>query len=73
MARPHPHHAAEPVADALSALVDELVDAHEDTVRIACESQATGSPVDELRWQIHLDYLRALQRAGREALAHLHA
>jgi hypothetical protein len=41
-----------------------LLDAHDDTVRLALE---TG--VDE-HWAAHLDYLRRLQRVGREALAH---
>ncbi len=52
-------------ADHLADLVYELLDAHCDTVRLA----------DELRegvaWAAHLDYLRDLQRVGREALARL--
>jgi hypothetical protein len=46
-------------------LVYELLDAHDDTARMASEFE-----LDPL-WQAHLDYLRALQRKGRETLAHL--
>jgi hypothetical protein len=47
----------------LSALVYELLDAHEDTMRLA-------DPLcDDQRWAAHLDYLRDLQRVGRERLA----
>lgn len=46
----------------LTAVVYELLDAHQDTVELA------GSRPEE-SWQAHLDYLRALQRKGREALA----
>lgn len=49
--------------DDVTTLVYELLDAHEDTVRLAA-----GEVVDE-RWQVHLDYLRALQRVARETLA----
>jgi len=49
----------------LAALLHELLDAHTDTVVLA------ASPFDELRWEAHLDYLRALHRAGREILAAL--
>jgi hypothetical protein len=49
----------------LTELVYELLDAHQDTARL----------VDELApdvcWEAHLDYLRGLQRVGREALAGL--
>ena len=52
------------VAADMSALMYELLDAHADTAALA----------DELwydpRWAAHLDHLRALQPAGREALAH---
>jgi hypothetical protein len=44
-------------------LVEELTDALEDTVRIAT------APATELEWQVHLDYLRAMQRVARETLA----
>jgi hypothetical protein len=47
----------------LTALVYELLDAHGDTMRLADElGSAPG-------WAAHLDYLRDLQRVGREALA----
>jgi len=46
----------------LAAVVYELLDAHRDTVELV-KSQSDDS------WQAHLDYLRALQRKGREALA----
>ena len=49
----------------LTDLVYELLDAHADTARLASE-------FDELpAWAAHLDYLRDLQRVGRETLAHL--
>jgi hypothetical protein len=41
----------------------ELLDAHHDTARLV-----TGSAPGE-SWDAHLDYLRALQRVGRELLA----
>jgi hypothetical protein len=47
----------------LVRLVYELLDAHEDT------TQLMGRETPDIRWQAHLDYLRALQRAGREVLA----
>ena len=47
----------------LTRLVYELLDAHDDTARIA-----TGQDLDA-RWQAHLSYLRDLQRVGRELLA----
>lgn len=53
--------------DSLGILVYELLDAHLDTMRLA----GTLS-VDE-RWAAHLDYLRDLQRVGREELARLTA
>jgi hypothetical protein len=45
-------------------LVYELLDAHDDTARL-------GAELAEVRpeWQIHVDYLRQLQRVGREMLA----
>jgi hypothetical protein len=54
--------AQHPVDD-LAALVYELLDAHDDTARLAA-----ALPVDE-RWAAHLGYLQDLQRLGREALA----
>lgn len=50
-------------AEYLGSLVYELLDAHEDTMRLA-----TALAVDE-EWAAHLDYLRDLQRVGRERLA----
>jgi hypothetical protein len=47
----------------LALVVYELLDAHDDTVRLGEGLE------DDLRWQAHLDYLRGLQRVGREALA----
>jgi hypothetical protein len=44
-------------------LLYELLDAHDDTARLAQE------PRDELAWAAHLDYLQQLQRIGRESLA----
>jgi len=52
-----------------SALVDlvyELLDAHDDTTRLAQPA------VTDDAWEAHLDYLRRLQRIGREALAQTH-
>jgi hypothetical protein len=49
--------------DELALLVYELLDAHDDTVRLAEGLES------ELPWRAHLDYLRGLQRVGREALA----
>ena len=49
----------------LCSLVYELLDAHADTLELT----AGG----DLRWEAHLDYLRALQRKAREILAHTSA
>jgi len=46
-------------------LIYELLDAHDETADIAAEL------VDDPEWECHLDYLRALQRKGREVLAQL--
>lgn len=51
--------------DHLGTLVYELLDAHEDTMRLA--DGLSG----DARWAAHLDYLRGLQRVGRESLARL--
>ena len=62
----HPRPAVAPMPGAseqLTRLVYELLDAHDDTARIA-----TGQHVDA-RWQAHLGYLRDLQRVARELLA----
>jgi hypothetical protein len=50
-------------AASLAALAYELLDAHADTAQLA-----DGLPYDP-SWAAHLDYLRALQRKGREMLA----
>ena len=47
----------------LVELVYELLDAHDDTVRLAQELSR------EVQWAAHLDYLQQLQRVGRELLA----
>lgn len=53
--------------DELVLLVYELLDAHDDTARIAIELAR------EMPWAVHLEYLRALQRKGREIVAHTQA
>jgi len=50
-------------AEQLARLVYELLDAHADTDRLV------RGPSTELLWQVHLRYLRDLQRTGREILA----
>jgi hypothetical protein len=60
------------VSPKLVELVYELLDAHEDTARIADEhhdEERWAANVDEDCWAAHLDYLRQLQRVGRELLA----
>jgi hypothetical protein len=47
----------------LTRLVYELLDAHDDTARLAADLAI------DPHWQVHLDYLRDLQRHGRESLA----
>ena len=47
----------------LVSLVYELLDAHDDTARLAL------TPETDDEWPAHLDYLRCLQRRGREVLA----
>jgi hypothetical protein len=47
----------------LAELAYELLDAHTDTAQLI-----DGLPYDPC-WAAHLDYLRALQRKGREMLA----
>jgi hypothetical protein len=49
----------------MTSLVYELLDAHDDTARLAGELE------HDPRWRAHLAYLRALQRAGRDALANM--
>ena len=46
-------------------LLSEFVDANADTVQLI-----TGDQRTELEWLAQCDYLRALQRLGRETLAH---
>jgi hypothetical protein len=55
--------------DRLTALVYELLDAHDDTARLAAEQPPGADPSSDLRWQAHLAYLRDLQRVGRGMLA----
>ncbi len=50
-------------ADLLSGLLYELLDAHVDTMKLAAELEENQA------WAAHLDYLRGLQRVGRETLA----
>jgi hypothetical protein len=50
-------------SELLSKLVYELLDAHSDTAELAAERR------DSLGWEAHLEYLRQLQRIGRETLA----
>jgi hypothetical protein len=62
----YPRRAIAPLPGAceqLTRLVYELLDAHDDTARIA-----TGQDLD-VRWQAHLSYLRDLQRVAHELLA----
>jgi hypothetical protein len=47
----------------LAALAYELLDAHADT------AQLSDGLIHDPSWAAHLDYLRALQRTGREMLA----
>jgi hypothetical protein len=53
-----------PAGLAVGELLEELLDAHVDTIELAFE-------MDELAWRAHLDYLQALQRLGRATLANL--
>jgi hypothetical protein len=46
----------------LITLVYELLDAHQDTLHLAADRR-------EEAWRAHLEYLRALQRTGRQLLA----
>jgi hypothetical protein len=50
-------------SEQLARLVYELLDAHSDTARLMQEHSG------EVQWRAHLDYLRDLQRLGRETLA----
>jgi hypothetical protein len=62
-ARPARGVLAEHHCDELALLIYELLDAHDDTMRLGEGLES------DLRWRAHLDYLRGLQRVGREALA----
>ena len=53
----------------LADLVYELLDAHVDTIALADRTKAVGQA--PTAWAAHLDYLRDLQRVGREQLARL--
>ena len=46
----------------LLTLIHELLDAHQDTTRLASGQELDG------RWRAHLNYLGDLQRVGRELL-----
>jgi hypothetical protein len=46
----------------VTELVYELLDAHDDTARLA-------AGLGDLAWELHLGYLRALQRRARAILA----
>jgi hypothetical protein len=59
--------AAARLAPELAELLYELLDAHADTSQLALTYE-----YDE-RWAVHLDYLRGLQRVGRQVLAELDA
>ena len=63
IARPARGALADSHDDELALVVYELLDAHDDTVRLGEGLES------DLRWRAHLDYLRGLQRVGREALA----
>jgi hypothetical protein len=60
--RPPDHAPRATALEVLTTLSYELLDAHGDTIELA-----TDLPADQ--WRAHLDYLRALQRSGRELLA----
>jgi hypothetical protein len=63
----HTGHTASAELSELTSWVYELLDGHRDTARLAADLE--GDP----QWRAHLEYLRDLQRCGREALARLHA
>jgi hypothetical protein len=52
-------------AISIEELVYELLDAHEDTLRLASDLPREGD------WGAHCEYLRDLQRIGRERLARM--
>jgi hypothetical protein len=51
------------VVEYLEPLLYELLDAHQDTMRLA------AGLAEDANWAAHLDYLRDLQRVGRERMA----
>lgn len=61
--RPSSHLPPARTLELLITLGYELLDAHLDTIDLAAE-------LPDDAWRAHLDYLRALQRAGRGVLAH---
>ena len=61
--RPSPEPGTEPRV-LLDTLVDELVEAHLDTIELA-----TAAGLGE-RWELQLDYLRALVRTAHAVQAH---
>jgi hypothetical protein len=61
---PSPQTAAAARSDDLLDVLTELIDPHTDTVQLIMADERT-----ELEWSAHCDYLRALQRVGRETLA----
>ena len=50
----------------LVAVIEELIDAHFDTIELALDD-------DRLAWQRHVGYLQDLQRAAQGVLASLDA
>jgi hypothetical protein len=62
---PVAHRPGAAAAPPFITLVYELLDAHLDTTLLAVGLE------QDLLWSAHLDYLRALQRVGRESLAQL--
>jgi hypothetical protein len=58
-------HVVPQALDQMTALVYELLDAHADTVALADDL------IEDGQWGAHVDYLRNLQRVGRETLARL--
>jgi hypothetical protein len=63
-----------PAAQRLSqtvVLIYELLDAHDDATRLVQELARDPDWQERLDWQAHLEYVRALQRTGREVLARI--
>jgi len=55
---------SEPASSDVAKLIYELLDAHDDTAQLAAD-------FGDITWEVHLEYLRALQRRGRALLAQL--